>query len=360
MKAIHVGPLPDASPSKGKRAVWNQIVNRRDEQGQILLMVAAGILFFVSLVGLVIDTGVGFHERRNLQNSSDLAAMAGTKVIADHYLDGGRTGAQVYTAIQASLTANGCVPADGCDWSAVYVAPDPAVVGSELPPLGPVVNGGTIPQTPAPAQGVRVFTDSTPATFFMRVIGIDEIAVAVDATAMTSSLLNEAPYGVLLPIAAFDSDYQAGLEYELTAGEEGPGNFGWLTWRGSPNEPTLAASLCTPDNPEIPSFPVWIQGSPGMTNGNAVRNCMTNWLGSTVLIPIWAQTNHRGGSNLEYEIITLGAFTLTDFNQHANKVKGHFVEFYALPGVPAGYGSPPCPPTSASCHTRTNFIGLTR
>ena len=356
MNVGKVGQLPTSTPSKGKPAMWNRLVNRGDERGQILLIVAAGLLLFVSLVGLVVDTGVGFRERRDLQNSSDLAAMAGTKVIADHYLDGGRTGAEVYAAVQASLTANGCVPADGCDWTAQYVRPDPSVVGSEIL-MDPVINGGAIQ---ANAQGVKVDTESTPATFFMRVIGIDEIAVATQATAMTSSLLNEAPYGVLLPIAAFDSDYQPDVEYELTAGEEGPGNFGWLTWGGSPDEPTLANSICTPDNPAIPRFPVWIEGSPGMTNGRAVRDCMTNWLGSTVLIPIWAQTNNRGGSNLEYEIITLGAFVLTDFQQHANKVKGHFVEFYALPGVPAGYGSPPCPPTDDSCLTRTNFIGLTR
>ena len=309
----------------------------------------------VSLVGLVIDTGVGFRERRNLQNVSDLSAMAGTKVIADHYLDGGRTGAQVYAAVQASLAANECVPADGCNWSAEYVRPTPGAPGTEIP-LGAVTNAGAIP---AGAQGVKVDTESTPATFFMRVVGIDEIAVATDATAMTSSLLNEAPAGVLLPIAAFDSDYQADVEYELTAGEEGPGNFGWLTWRGSPNAPTLEHSLCHPDNDAM-TFPVWIQGDTGITNSSGVRACMTGWLGSTVLIPIWGQTNNRGGSNLNYEVITLGAFVLTDFDQHANKVKGHFVEFYALPGVPAGYGSPPCPPTDGAASTRTNFIGLTR
>ena len=333
----------------------NRIINRPDERGQVLLIVASGIMVFIALVGLVIDTGVGFRERRDLQNASDLGAMAGTKVIADHYLDGGRTGADVYGAIDASLTANDCVVATDCDWTARYVRPDPDVAGSEIE-LGDVTTGGAIP---ALAQGVRIDADSTPSTFFMRVVGIDEIAVGVDATAMTSSLLNEAPDGVLLPIAAFDSDYQAGIEYELTAGEEGPGNFGWLTWRGSPNEPTLANSLCTPDNDAM-TFPVWIQGSTGMTNGRAVRDCLNNWLGSTVLIPIWGQTNDAGGSNLNYEVISLGAFTLTDFDQHANKVKGNFVEFYALPGVPAGYGSPPCPPTSDSCSTRTNFIGLTR
>ena len=37
---------------------------------------------------------------------------------------------------------------------------------------------------------------------------------------------------------------------------------------------------------------------------------------------------------MNYEVISLGAFTLTDFDQHANKVKGNFVEFYALPRSP--------------------------
>jgi len=335
--------------------MWNRLVSRDDERGQVLVIVAGGLLVFIAMVGLVIDTGVGFHERRDIQNASDLSAMAGTKLIADHYLDGGRTGAEVYAAVNSSLIANGCVVADGCDWTAQYVKPDPAVTGGEIL-LGDVTTAGGIP---AGAQGVRIETESSTDTFFMQVVGIDQMDVAVNATAMTSSLLNEAPSGVLLPIAAFDSEYQTEVEYELTAGEEGPGNFGWLTWRGSPNAPTLEASLCHPDNDAM-TFPVWIEGDTGITNSSGVRECMTNWLGSTVLIPIWAQTNGRGGSNLEYEIITLGAFVLTDFDQHANKVKGYFVEFYALPGVPAGYGSPPCVPTDPACTTRTNFIGLTR
>jgi len=335
--------------------MYNRIVRRREERGQILVIVAAGIFVFIAMVGLVIDTGVGFRERRNLQNASDLSAMAGTKVIADHYLDGGRTGPEVYDAVDASLLANGCIAADGCEWSAVYVRPDPAVVGKEIV-MGDVTDADPIP---ALAQGVQVDTGSSPSTFFMGVVGIHEVEVAVEATAMTSSLLNEAPAGVLLPIAAFDSDYEAGVQYELTAGEEGPGNFGWLTWEGSPNEPTLASSLCNPDNPAM-TFPVWIEGSTGMTNGRAVRDCLAGWIGSTVLIPIWGQTNDAGGSNLEYEILTLGAFVLTGFDQQANSVEGYFVEFYALPGVPAGYGSPPCPPTDDDCSTRTNFIGLTR
>jgi hypothetical protein len=328
---------------------------RGDERGQILVIVAAGLLVFIALVGLVIDTGIGYRSRRHMQNVSDLSAMAGTKVIADHYLDGGRTGADVLAAIDSSVAANGCDDADGCTWSAVYVRPDPAVTGSEIV-LGDVTLVSAIP---AGAQGVRVTTGETVETFFMRAVGISEVDVQTEATAMTSSLLNESPGGILLPIAAFDSDYEAGIEYELTAGDEGPGNFGWLSWSGSVNAPTLANSICYPDNPEM-TFPVWIEGATGMMNSSSVRNCLDQWLGETVLIPIWGQTNNGGGSHLDYEIITLGAFTLTDYDTHANKVKGHFVDFYALPGVPAGYGRPPCLSTDDTCRTRTNFIGLTR
>lgn len=336
--------------------MFNRITGRPDERGQILLLTAAGMFVFVALVGLVIDTGVAYRERRNIQNASDLSAMAGTKVIADHYLDGGRTGTDVYDAVEDSVTANGCDAADGCTWTAVYVMPDPAVTGSEID-LGTVSAGGAIP---ANTQGVRVETETATDTFFMRAVGIANVTVETRATAMTSSLLNEAPASVLLPIAAFDSEYEVGVEYELTAGEEGPGNFGWLDWDGgSPNTPELANSLCNPDNPAM-TFAVWIDGSTGMKNGNAVRDCMTSWLGSTVLIPIWGQTNNAGGNNLKYEIVTLAAFTLTDFDQQANKVNGYFVEFYALPSVPAGYGRPPCLPTAPECNSRTNFIGLTR
>jgi hypothetical protein len=278
--------------------------------------------------------------------------MAGTKVIADHYLDGGRSGDQVFDAVQASLIANDC--ATGCTWDAIYVRPA-GTPGVELD-LGPLVDGGAIPPG---AQGLRITADSATETFFMRVVGIDEVAVGTEATAMTSSLLDEAPAGVLLPITAFDSDYEPGVEYELTEGDEGPGNFGFLTWLGDNNAPTLANSICHPDNPAM-EFPVWVEGAPGNMNANAVRTCLDQWLGETVLIPIWSQTNDRGGSGLDYEVIGLAAFVLTDYDQHASKVNGYFVEFYALPGVPAGYGRPPCVPTDPGCATRTNFIGLTR
>ena len=88
--------------------MFKRITARRDERGQILLIAAAGMFVFIALVGLVIDTGVAFRERRNIQNAADLSSLAGTKVIADHYLDGGRTGTEVSTRSPKAWRANGC------------------------------------------------------------------------------------------------------------------------------------------------------------------------------------------------------------------------------------------------------------
>ena len=83
----------------------------RAERGQILAIFAGGLIVLLVLVGLVIDGGMAFFNRREAQNTADLASMAGTKLVADHYLQGGRTGSQVFAAVTASATVNGCLAA---------------------------------------------------------------------------------------------------------------------------------------------------------------------------------------------------------------------------------------------------------
>ena len=317
------------------------------------------MVVFLLIAGLVIDAGLGFRERRDAQNVSDLVSMAGTKVIADHYLDGGRTGADVYAAAAASAEANNCVVADDCTWEAEYVKPGPDPSNPTEIDLGPLESTGAIP---AGAQGLRVTTSRSPDTFFMRIVGIDELDVAAPSTAMTAQNIEGAPGGVLLPIAAFDSDYEPGVVYELTAGKDGPGNFGWLAWNGENDPNTLASSICIPDNPPM-TFPIWITGDPGKSNAIGVRDCVDYWIdnGTTVLIPIWGQTNGGGGNGFQYEIIGLGAFVLTSRGNPAiDTLEGRFVEFYSLPSVPGGYGAPPCLATDPDCNASTNWIGLSR
>jgi len=340
----------------GSRPPRRRRAARQGERGQVLPLFAGGLIALLVFVGLVIDTGVAFKERRSAQNTSDLAAMAGTRVIANWYLDAASTlkGKDVYDAITGSASVNGCEAP--CTWTAEYVRPN----GSHTTaPLGAVVQGGSIPAT---TQGVRVTTTRTPGTYFVRVIGQDHWDVATEATALTSRLGNP-PAGVLLPLAVFDSDYQTGQTYTLTAGEEGPGNFGWLNWGpGLPfNDPDLRHSVCTADNPSF-DFPAWFNGSTGAKNDSTMRGCLDEYIANqtVVYIPIWRQVTDPHGVHLQYEISGVAAFVLTGYtNPGIKTVTGRFVEFYSFPGVAAGFSGPPCSATTDSnCDQRTNFIGL--
>jgi hypothetical protein len=327
---------------------------RTGERGQVLPLMAGGLVALILFVGLVIDTGVAFQARRNAQNISDLAAMAGTRIIAQKYLEPTLilNSASVYHAIEENATLNGC--AAPCTWTAEYVHPTGTGTWGSL---GAVTN--TTAAIPATAQGVAVTTDRDADTFFIRVIGMNEWEVAAKATAMTSQLADPPP-GILIPIGVFDSDYEAGRTYTLTEGEHGPGNFGWISWFGSPSATVMAESLCNPNNPAF-TFPTWFDGATGVMNKSEARACLDDYIANqtVVYVPIWRQTNGRPGSNLQYEIVQIAAFVLERYDQHAVEVEGRFVEFYSYPSVPAGFGAPPCSATTdPDCFERTNFIGL--
>lgn len=51
--------------------------HRRDEGGQILVLFALAIVAIVAVLGLVLDGGSAFAQRRDEQNASDLASLAG-------------------------------------------------------------------------------------------------------------------------------------------------------------------------------------------------------------------------------------------------------------------------------------------
>lgn len=306
------------------------------EGGQMLVLMAGGLVVLLVIVGLVIDSGVAFLNRRDGQNVADLASMAGTKIVADYYTDGGRSGADVYAAIDKSVQANGCLASGAvpCTWTADYVSNTEAVVGS-------VASSGGIP---AGTQGVQVHVTRTPRTFVLGVIGQTTWDVGTVATALTWSP-PALPAGQVLPIAADPpATYELGETYDFTVGKDGPGNFGWISWTGSNDPNTLATSICTPDNPLI-VFPQWIAGDPGKSNSSSVRACVQKWIdnGATVLIPIWDQTQGNGNS-FQYRIVGLAAFVITAKSQPAiDQITGIFVGYYQLPSVPAGYGSPPTP-----------------
>ena len=55
----------------------------RGEQGQTLPLVALLLFVVVGMVALTIDVGIFFHERRDLQNAADAAALAGAQALPE-------------------------------------------------------------------------------------------------------------------------------------------------------------------------------------------------------------------------------------------------------------------------------------
>lgn len=333
--------------------------SRRDERGQILVIVAGGVTALILLMGLVLDGGLAFFNRRDGQNTSDVMALAGTKFVADVHRGEAQADPSItstHTALDRAAAANGCTAGAGtpCTWQAWFVGPGLTITSGPAD-LSPVTPGAAVPPT---ALGVRVAVNRQPRTFVVAFIGRGNWVIDTQATAIAERLAI-GPANRLLPIA-FKGDpttaYQPGQVYDLTDGKDLPGGFGYISWTGSNSAGDLETSLCAPNNPEF-TLPTTFVGDPGKTNSDGVRACLSQWIatGQTVLIPIYDTTTGNGNGAV-YSIIGVAAFVLTASEQPAvDNIRGYFVEIFTDNPVPGGVGSQP--PTV----TDTSFsLGLVR
>ena len=125
----------------------------RNDEGQVLVMVALMMLGVVSVVGLVSDGGLVFAQRRDLQNAADAAAAAGAMQINEAVYRA--TGQVVLDEPLAREAAALYLEAEGGLDYVVSVLPD----------------------------RVEVSVSRQAATGFLRVIGIDGIEVSASASA---------------------------------------------------------------------------------------------------------------------------------------------------------------------------------
>lgn len=162
------------------------------ESGQSIVIVALAMVAMLALAGLAIDGGNLFLQRRRAQNAADAGSLGGTRVLAE-LLAKCESGASMDNVVEEKVTdmieSNGFLKTDGSDWTAYYVDKNNIQVGV----VG--ASGGNIPGS---ATGVMVDLGAVFPTHFMKVVGINNGSVGVDATAMTGRVLY--PEGNLIPI----------------------------------------------------------------------------------------------------------------------------------------------------------------
>jgi hypothetical protein len=198
----------------------------RRQRGQVLVMVAFGMVVLLGITGAAIDLGFGFAHRRQVENAAEAAALAGAKALARHveYVQITDPAAEIPASVIISLFGSPAVDLyddTSLIWQEMQSAAPAAVPPFPSPastPNWPSSTGNTLqawyivpatdPSTapngiestridgvagapPSAAVGVRVEAKLRTRTFFSRILGSCCDHVDVFATAR----------GVLKPIA---------------------------------------------------------------------------------------------------------------------------------------------------------------
>jgi Flp pilus assembly protein TadG len=320
------------------------------ERGQMVVIFAGALVAIVLLVGLVVDGGYAFAQRRDAQNAADFAALAGARIIAEKV--GGDTtngtDANVQAAITAGIAANGAVALTfGAPAGPQYVDSNGAITPS-AGSAASYVGNGTIP---AAAVGVKVNSSRSWKPFFLGVIGVSNWTASANATAKGGYAAG-GPGGNLFPAGislAFFQTYPfcAGAvssdptskcyPQQLTPGNLNvPGGFGWLKFGcsgyGLGQDPPANIGGCGNDSPFLkteigpPSESYGCCTKTGLGGldrigslpGNKVdvsTSCdyyITN-PNITVTVPVW-DTAGGTGQNAWYHIIGFAGFQITGCN----------------------------------------------
>lgn len=134
--------------------------------GQTIVLFALIALMLMGALGLALDAGYDFAQRRQMQNAADAAALAGAGVIATNTNSGNYP---VLSTVQTVAQQNGVDPSNVTCWQ----------INDSLTQLQSCTNGG-IAQG---ATGVQVSVGETHATFVMKALGVGTSSTAATAAA---------------------------------------------------------------------------------------------------------------------------------------------------------------------------------
>lgn len=300
------------SPSSMDQRSVNQVNPSQragDERGQILVIVAVGLIAIIAMVALVIDGGFAWAKQRDTQNAADASAEAGAVVLMQNLagVSPAKTDADVSAAVAQVATENA---------TTINAAYYTNIAGDLLTPGGAVttdeataatVGGGAIP---AGAAGVLARNEQTFDTFLAQIIGFSELTSVEDAVAVTGYLESVCPASagcnilpITFPVNVFDCNgsntvvYNSPPEFWVNPSpvtivplcSSGPGNVGWIDWTppgGGTSE--LRDAIITPSNPAL-TWPQWFQVTE--TGGpDGVEAAMRTWDGKRVQIPLFDAT----------------------------------------------------------------------
>lgn len=111
------------------------------------------------------------------------------------------------------------------------------------------------------------------------------------------------------------------------------GNFGWLTWTGANDVPTLACSLTPPEGrticPKEPRVAAGdeVQGRPGIGNAADVRAALDVLKTMDIVVPVW-DTAKETGANALYHVVAFARVRIDDYRLPSrNQIRARFLGY---------------------------------
>jgi len=147
------------------------------ERGQALILIALAAIGLVAIVGLAVDGGAKFSDRRHAQNAADTAALAAA-LEKTNLLSSGQTDSVCSTSPISSSTF--CLDIINTAWDRAEENGYDGLDASDVEVYSPPIDGPYAGKAPY----VQVIVTSRVDTYFARVIGIAQTKNTVQAVAL--------------------------------------------------------------------------------------------------------------------------------------------------------------------------------
>jgi hypothetical protein len=273
MKTNSIPHNPDSRTTiegDGKPRMNNKLTRPRAKlSGQALVFIALSMVVIIAMVGLAVDGGAMYNDRRTAQNGTDASAMAGTRLMLVDYEemvvsrpdgdddnwpsaaqaagrenqgDGSREGLK--HAIDAYAARNGL---DTSTVTAYFVNDSKQVVTVAQGPAHNCGSGNS--QTPCQvgqnglipwqegAKGIMVTGSAKSGTLFIGVLGWNQVSASANSTAFMGVAVNSGYDTSLFPVGFYTrtdmiDNLVVGTTYTLIAKVSGitSGNWGWVSY----------------------------------------------------------------------------------------------------------------------------------
>ena len=235
-------------------------MERHRERGAVLVMVAISMAALIGVVALALDIGYLLVTRNEVQNVADGSALAGARTLGVIYQD------LTYSEQQGYYCGGPC--RDSVVGVAQDVASQNRAGGTYITELEEVYIGkwsdGTFTQTFDQPDAVMVvarrdeYANGPVATFFARVLGIDEAGVNAQAVAAMTGQGNVGWGELAIPIAIDEYFWGEGVKcnefIKFYPANDPASCAGWTSWEYGSNDITMRRILDEEEGYENPDL----------------------------------------------------------------------------------------------------------